>query len=64
MFHLFHFGNRPRPPYSAGGLLFYGLLFVFFGLAILGAPELLAYFVASILLFIGASLLTAWWKLR
>jgi len=37
---------------------------VFFGLAILAAPELLAYFVATILLIIGTSILTTWWKVR
>ena len=46
------------------GLLFNGLLCVFFGIAILAAPELLAYFVATILLVIGASLLSTWWKVR
>lgn len=45
-------------------LLFNGLLCVFFGLAILAAPELLAFFVATILIFIGVSILTMWWKVR
>lgn len=44
------------------GLLFNGLLCVFFGLAILAAPELLAYLVALLLIIVGVSLLTAWWK--
>lgn len=64
MFHLFQFGQKP-PSYQFGnGFLFNGLLCVFFGLAILAAPELLAYFVATVLLIIGASLLTTWWKIK
>ncbi len=64
MFHLFQFGGRNRPPQFGNGLLFNGLLCVFFALAILAAPELLAYFVAVILLVIGTSMLSAWWKIR
>ncbi len=64
MLHLFHFGNGPRVPQFGNGLLFNGLLCVFFGLAILAAPDLLAYFVATILLIIGTSILTTWWKIR
>ncbi|MDP7069654.1 MAG: hypothetical protein QF815_03930 [Candidatus Peribacteraceae bacterium] len=64
MFHLFNFGHSPRPSMFGNGFLFNGLLCVFFGLAILAAPELLAFFVATILLVIGASLLTTWWKIR
>ena len=60
MLTLFH-SNKPQ---FGGTLLFVGLLCVFFGLAILAAPELLAYFVASILLIIGASSISAWWKLQ
>lgn len=60
MLTLFH-SNHPQ---FGGTLLFVGLLCVFFGLAILAAPDLLAYFVATILLIIGASLLSAWWKIR
>lgn len=63
MFHLFHSG-QPRQPMFGNAFLFNGLLCVFFGLAILAAPELLAYFVATILLIIGTSLLTTWWKIR
>jgi len=62
MFHLFQ--NTSLQSRFGGGLLFNGLLCVLFGLAILAAPELLAYFVATILLIIGASLLSAWWKIR
>lgn len=65
MFHLFHVGHKPGPmPAFGNGLLFNGLLCVFFGIAILAAPELLAYFVAVILLVIGTSLLSAWWRVR
>ncbi|MCA9370662.1 MAG: hypothetical protein KC680_01730 [Candidatus Peregrinibacteria bacterium] len=64
MFHLFHFGHQPKAPQFGHGFLFNGLLCVFFGLAILAAPELLAYFVATVLLLIGASLLTTWWRIR
>lgn len=63
MFHLFHFGHKQTPSFGTG-FLFNGLLCVFFGLAILAAPELLAYFVATILLIIGTSMLTTWWKIR
>ena len=63
MLHLFHFGNG-RPPRFGGSLLFNGLLCVFFGIAILAAPNLLAYFVATMLLIMGTSLLTAWWKIK
>lgn len=62
MLHLFHARNGSFP--TGGGLLFNGLLCVFFGLAILAAPELLAYFVATVLLFFGVTLLTAWWNVR
>ncbi len=60
---MFQFGGH-RPPQFGNGFLFNGLLFTFFGFAILAAPELLAYFVATILLVIGVSMLTSWWKLR
>jgi len=63
MLHLFQFGGN-RPQQFGSALLFNGLLCVFFGIAILAAPALLAYFVATILLIIGTSLLTTWWKLR
>jgi len=66
MFHLFkHFGHKP-PPYIqfGGGLLLNGLLFILFGFAILAAPELLAFLVAIVLIFFGASLLVAWWKIK
>lgn len=47
-----------------GGLFFNGLLCVLFGIAILNAPELLAYFVAILLLILGTWLLTMWWQMR
>jgi hypothetical protein len=45
-------------------LLGAGLLCVFAGLAIIAAPELLAYFVAGLLIIVGCSLLGAWWRMR
>jgi hypothetical protein len=41
-----------------------GLVLTCTGLAILAAPELLAYFVATIFLLIGISLLSYGWKMR
>jgi len=69
MFNLFrygiHFGPQPRPVQQFGtGLLINGLLCVLFGLAIIANPDLVAYFVAFALLFVGVSLLTAWWRTR
>jgi len=64
MFQLFQFGSGPRSSQFGNALLFNGLLCVFIGLAILAAPQLLAYFVATVLLIIGTSILTAWWKVR
>ena len=45
-------------------LLAYGLATIFFGLAIIAAPELLAYLVAGLLLLLGGSLIVAAWYLR
>jgi len=58
------FGNQ-RPPSTGvrSGLLINGILCVIFGLAILAAPDLLAFIVATFLIVVGASLLIAWWKL-
>ncbi len=64
MFHLFHLGGHQKPPTFGKAFLFNGLLCVFFGLAILAAPELLAYFVATILLIIGVSMLSTWYKIK
>jgi len=63
MFHLF-FQKHDQMPSFGGGLLFNGLLCVFFGLAVLAAPELLAYFIATLLIVLGASMLTTWWKIQ
>lgn len=50
---------------SAGsGLLFNGLLCVLFSLAIFANPDLLAFLVAVLLMIIGVSLLSTWWKVR
>jgi len=52
---------------SAGvrsGLLLNGILCLLFGIAILAAPDLLAYIVATFLIVVGLSLLAAWWKLN
>ncbi|NLG07566.1 DUF3096 domain-containing protein [Candidatus Peribacteria bacterium] len=46
------------------GLLFNGILCVLFGFAILVAPELLAYIVATFLIIVGISLIAAWWKVH
>lgn len=46
------------------GLLTAGLLSLLFGLAIIMAPELLAYIVASFFIVTGVSLLMTWWTLR
>jgi uncharacterized membrane protein HdeD (DUF308 family) len=62
MFLFRHPSQIPRP--FGRGFLFNGLLCILFGLAILIAPELLAYLVALFLLLVGTSLLTAWWKMK
>lgn len=46
------------------GLLLFGLLSLGFGLAILAAPDLLAYLVASFFIAVGVSLLLAWHRMR
>ena len=53
-----------RSPLFGPSLIVNGLLCILFGLAILAAPELLAYIVAAFLLFVGTSLLIAGWKMR
>lgn len=65
---MFFFQHR-RPSYSptpvfGSSLLTFGLFCLLFGLAILAAPELLAYLVAGFLILIGVTLLSLWWKLR
>ena len=70
MFFSFNRGFLPfghKPPMMGGvgpGLLFNGILCILFGIAILMAPELLAYIVATFLIIIGVSLLVMWWKVR
>jgi vacuolar-type H+-ATPase subunit I/STV1 len=52
-----------RSPGFGLSLIIHGLLFVLFGVAILGAPELLAYIVATFLTFVGIGLLVTGWRL-
>jgi hypothetical protein len=65
----FLFSQRSQPyakgpaPFS-GSLLTLGLLSILFGLAIVSAPELLAYIVAGFFLFAGVWMLGLWWKIR
>jgi uncharacterized membrane protein HdeD (DUF308 family) len=63
MFHLFFRHHDRPPPALGGGLLFNGLISILFGIAVLAAPELLAYLVAVLLIVFGASMLTAWWQI-
>lgn len=49
---------------AQSGMLVMGLLSLVFGLAIIAAPELLAYIVASFFIVTGISILSAWWSLR
>jgi uncharacterized membrane protein HdeD (DUF308 family) len=56
--------NQPRGNQWGAGLLFNGILCVAFGLAVLAAPELLAYLVAVFLIILGSTLIAAGWKLR
>jgi uncharacterized membrane protein HdeD (DUF308 family) len=53
-------GNR----LVGSSLLTTGLLSLAFGLAIIAAPQLLAYIVASFFIVTGVSLLLTWWRLR
>lgn len=46
------------------GILTGGLLSLLFGLAIIAAPELLAYIVASFFIVTGVSLLMTWWAMK
>ncbi len=60
---------RHRQPYEKGPrgmrswLLFLSIICIVFGLAIIEAPELLAYIVATFFIMTGISLLLTWWKL-
>lgn len=51
-------------PSAGSSFLGTALLCLLFGLAIIAAPELLAYFVASFLILIGLILLGIWWRIR
>jgi len=64
MIHLPFFHKQPKYLQFSGNLLWSGLFCIIVGLAIVAAPELLAYIVAVFFLVIGISLLTAWWKMR
>ncbi len=57
-------GKKPGFSAVGAGLLFNGLLCILFALAIFSAPELLAYFIATLLLIMGISLLATWWKFK
>lgn len=65
---LFHFGNKQ--PYEgngttfSGGLMLYGTICLVFGIAILLAPQLLAFIVATLLIFVGLTMLTTGWRIR
>jgi uncharacterized membrane protein HdeD (DUF308 family) len=67
MFFLF---NKRSQPYQRGpsgfgsSFLMLGLLSIFFGLAIISAPELLAYMVAGFFIIAGIWMLMFWWNLR
>lgn len=50
-------------PGIGSSLLGSGLLCLLFGVAIIAAPELLAYFVASFLILIGLTLVSVWWRM-
>ncbi|MDD3896794.1 MAG: DUF3096 domain-containing protein [Candidatus Peribacteraceae bacterium] len=68
MLFLQHFSSsRQRSPMGNGmgnGLLINGILCILFGIAILAAPELLAYIVATFLIIVGISLIAASKKIR
>lgn len=63
------FPLQPRQPYEKrpsmvrSSLLLLGVVCVLFGIAIIEAPELLAYIVATFFIVTGVSLLLTWWKL-
>ena len=55
-------GMSPRPWGSS--LMTSGLLCILFGIAIISAPELLAYIVAIFFILLGASLFVTGWRMR
>lgn len=66
VFFLFRPHSQPygRPPSMGPSLLMAGIVCILIGLAVIAAPELIAYFVAGIFIFVGLSLLGAWWRMR
>ncbi len=65
LFFLHRRSSYPGAPSSGGSsLLGSSLLCLLFGLAILAAPDLLAYFIASFLILIGLMLFGMWWRIR
>lgn len=67
MFNLFrklHYVNQQQARSAGSGLLFNGIIFVLFSLAIFNDPAIVAYLVAVLLMIVGISMLTAWWKIR
>ena len=54
------YDNRP----FGSSLLVTSLLCLLFGSAILVAPELLAYIVATFLILVGVVLFMFWWRVR
>jgi uncharacterized membrane protein HdeD (DUF308 family) len=59
-----HRQNGSPYPGFGSGLLFNGIMCILFGFVVLIAPELLAYLIAIVLIFIGGSLLSVWWRIR
>jgi len=62
--HINRYGQRFGRPAGGWLLMAPGLALVLFGLAILIWPELLAYMVASLLLFVGLTLLAWGWQMK
>ena len=48
----------------SSSLLSAGLLSLAFGIAVLVAPDLLAYLVATFFIIMGISFVSTWWNLR
>ncbi|MBI5793804.1 DUF3096 domain-containing protein [Candidatus Uhrbacteria bacterium] len=67
MFSFLKFRRSPSPydsrPFGPS-LLITSLLCLLFGSAILVAPELLAYIVATFLILVGVVLFMFWWRVR
>jgi uncharacterized membrane protein HdeD (DUF308 family) len=67
MFFLFDKRSQPYQRASAGfgsSFLGLGLLCILFGLAVISAPELLAYMVAGFFIVAGVWMLMMWWRIR